>query len=164
GAALEEADAALYSNLRPVNQRIHWTFSPAKDERVAAPLDWVLRMGYGLGTLGLKIFLVTQQRGALISNVAFRNPNNPDYPAFDWITFDDVVETLDKTLQESIAHYDPESLVLVFVFLLSASGKSLAMWPRRLPVPYAVLKESHEEVVKIKHTLAKHKYAIKLDE
>ena len=53
GTALEEADRALYSGSRPANQRIHWTFSPMKDDRVAQLLDWIQVMSYALGTLGV---------------------------------------------------------------------------------------------------------------
>lgn len=56
GAALEVADRALYSTLRPASQRIHWTLSPSKDDRVASLLDWIQVMSYALGTLGVSMY------------------------------------------------------------------------------------------------------------
>ena len=42
---------------------------------------------------------------------------------------------MDRTLQESLAFYHPDMEVLIFVFLVSDSGKSMAMWRRKLIVP-----------------------------
>lgn len=53
GAALEEADAALYDGSRLASQRIQWSFSPIKDDRVAQLLDWIQVMSYPLGQLGV---------------------------------------------------------------------------------------------------------------
>jgi hypothetical protein len=70
-------------------------------------------------------------------------------------TFDDARKTGDKTLQESIAFTcvfclrflpghsllllfcfsDPGTTTLVFVFLLSRSGESMAIWRRKFTVP-----------------------------
>lgn len=58
GAALEPADRALYSRERPASQRIHWMFSPKKDERVSSLLDWIQAMGHALATLGVSNSLV----------------------------------------------------------------------------------------------------------
>lgn len=98
-----------------------------------------------------------------MSNVGFRNPKLPNSPAFDWLPFHEAVETHDRTLQESIADYNPECHVLVFVFLLSHSGKSLAMWRRRLYVPNVVLKQHHAEVTQVIDSLASYKYQFKED-
>jgi hypothetical protein len=51
--ALTLADRALYSKRRPAHDRIHWMFSPLKDERVSSLLDWIQFMSFGLGTLGV---------------------------------------------------------------------------------------------------------------
>lgn len=110
------------------------------------------------------MFLRTQQRGALIANVDFRAKKNPNAPAFDWVTFDDVVDTHDKILQESIAFYEPDNQVLVFVFLLSRSGNSLAMWRRKLAVPIAVRNQNHIEITRLTNTLARRKYVVTVDE
>jgi hypothetical protein len=42
---------------------------------------------------------------------------------------------MDKTIQESVAHYDPAVQVIVFVFLPSKTGNSVAMWRRKVNVP-----------------------------
>lgn len=42
---------------------------------------------------------------------------------------------MDRTLQESVASYDPAVQVLIFVFLPSKSGRSIAMWRRKIDVP-----------------------------
>ena len=42
---------------------------------------------------------------------------------------------MDKTLQESLAYYDPHVQVLVFVFLPSKTQNSVAIWRRKLPLP-----------------------------
>ncbi|KAF8592359.1 hypothetical protein K439DRAFT_1324126 [Ramaria rubella] len=164
GLALEEADRALFSHQRPANQRIHWMFSPTKDERVSSLLDWIQAMSHALATVGLHKYLRSQKRGALMANADFRPWKSPNDPAFDWLTFDDVVDTHDKTLQESMAFYEPESQVLVFVFLLSPSGNSLAMWRRKLPVPNAVRSQHRAEITKLTSALAKRKYVITVDE
>lgn len=53
GVALEEAERALYSRQRPASQRIHWMFSPMKEEKVALLLDWIQAMNHGLATFGV---------------------------------------------------------------------------------------------------------------
>lgn len=53
GAALIPAQKALYSKDRLARNRIHWLFSPQKDERVASLLDWIQMMSYGLASLGV---------------------------------------------------------------------------------------------------------------
>lgn len=92
-------------------------------------------MSDGVAGLGLQQFLQTQNRGALFVNANYFPPQSPDEPAFDWITIDDLGETLDKILQESVALYDPAKQVIVFIFLLSKSGNSMAIWRRKIPVP-----------------------------
>lgn len=42
---------------------------------------------------------------------------------------------MDRILQESVATYDPAVTVIVFVFLPSKSGQSMAMWRRKIAVP-----------------------------
>ena len=42
---------------------------------------------------------------------------------------------MDRILQESVAFYDPAVQVIVFVFLPSKSGNSVAMWRRKIKVP-----------------------------
>ena len=38
-------------------------------------------------------------------------------------------------MQESLAFYDPDVQVVVFVFLLSKTQNSMAIWRRKLPLP-----------------------------
>jgi hypothetical protein len=109
-------------------------------------------------------FLHTQQRGALIANADFRPERAPLEPAFDWVTFDEVVETYDKTLQESMAFYEPDRQVLVFVFLLSHTGNSLAMWRRKIPIPTAVLNQNRMEANRLTTSLARRRYVVTVDE
>lgn len=52
--------------------------------------------------------------------------------------------TLDRILQESVALYDPAVQVIVFAFLLSPTGNSMAVWRRKLAVPEA-LRAAHEQ-------------------
>ena len=42
---------------------------------------------------------------------------------------------MDQILQESVASYDPYVHVIVFVFLPSQSGNSMAIWRRKIAVP-----------------------------
>lgn len=68
-------------------------------------------------------------------NADYVPPKSPHEPAFDWVTIDKLKDTLDKILQESVALYDPARLVIVFIFLLSKSGNSMAIWRKKIPVP-----------------------------
>lgn len=68
-------------------------------------------------------------------NAEFRTAKKPNEPAFDWLTFDDLQLSMDRTLQESAAFYNPSMQVIVFVFLPSKSGNSVAIWRRKLHVP-----------------------------
>lgn len=54
--------------------------------------------------------------------------------------------TLDRILQESVALYDPAVQVIVFVFLLSPTGNSMAVWRRKLALPEA-LRAAHEQEI-----------------
>ena len=55
-------------------------------------------------------------------------------------------DTLDRVLQESVALYDPAVQVIVFVFLLSKTGNSMAVWRKKLTVPEA-LRMAHEQEI-----------------
>ena len=61
--------------------------------------------------------------------------DHPHELAFDWLTFDQLRETRDPILQNSVIGYDPAMMVYVFVFLPSASGNSVAMWKCPVNVP-----------------------------
>ncbi|EMD40716.1 hypothetical protein CERSUDRAFT_111298 [Gelatoporia subvermispora B] len=135
GVALDPARTALFGHTRPPKDRIHWGFNPEKDPRVGSLLRWIQEMSSSLGALGLQKFLQTGERGALISNAAYRTDADsavPNQPAFDWITVTYLHKTLDRILQESVVCYDPASQVIVFVFLLSKSGNSMAVWRKKI--------------------------------
>lgn len=68
-------------------------------------------------------------------NADYRPPKAPNEHAFDWLTFDQLQPTRDRVLQESVAFYDPAVQVIVFVFLPSQSGNSMAIWRRKVRVP-----------------------------
>lgn len=55
--------------------------------------------------------------------------------AFDWLTFPYLQFTRDKTLQESVLFYKPAEEVVVFVFLLSPSRNSMAVWRKKIAIP-----------------------------
>jgi hypothetical protein len=79
--------------------------------------------------------LQNKERGGLFINAIFRMRRNPREPALDWLTFKQVQGTMDKTLQESVAFYDPSAQVMVFVYLPSESGNSIAIWRLKINVP-----------------------------
>jgi hypothetical protein len=70
-----------------------------------------------------------------VANADYRPPKSATEPAFDWLTFDQLQSTMDRTLQESVVFYDPAVQVIVFVFLPSKSGNSIAIWRRKINVP-----------------------------
>ncbi|KIJ28792.1 hypothetical protein M422DRAFT_54481 [Sphaerobolus stellatus SS14] len=143
--------------------RIYWSFDPKKDSRVHSLLTWIGAMGHALATLGVHKFLETGERGALMANATYRHPDYQDEPCFDWVTFEDVVDTHDKILQESMAFYSPENQVLVFIFLLSESGNSMAIWRRKLDTPLHVHNQWHIDLEKTARILSKIKYVITVD-
>lgn len=98
----------------------------------------------------------TGERGALISNADFRvnkTPDAPAQPAFDWITLTQLQGTLDRILQESVALYDPAVQVIVFVFLLSKSGSSMAVWRRKLDIPLPLQQAYEQQISTLKANL-----------
>ncbi|KAF8165016.1 hypothetical protein B0H34DRAFT_647326 [Crassisporium funariophilum] len=135
GAAFEFVTNAFFGNARLARERIHWLFPSNKDLRVAAMLAWVQKMSFNLGSFGLLKFLQHRERGGLFINTVFRMRNNPNEPALDWLTFNELQGTMDKTLQESVAFYDPSAHVMVFVYLPSESGNSIAIWRQKITVP-----------------------------
>ncbi|KAJ4478127.1 hypothetical protein J3R30DRAFT_3290343 [Lentinula aciculospora] len=135
GAALVPAKEALFGRARKAKDRIHWMFPPDKDERVESLLTWIRAVSYSLGTFGLHRFLQSRERGALIANADYRIAGGKNEPAFDWLTFDQLQKTRDRIMQESAAFYDPTAQAIVFVFLPSKSGNSVAMWRQKINVP-----------------------------
>jgi len=110
-------------------------------------------------------FLETRERGALFINVAFRMRQYPQEPALDWLTFGNLQGTMDKTLQESAAFYDPAASVTVFVYLPSQSGNSVAIWRRKINVPEKARNQYRAELHALVKTLPEHKaYIVMVDE
>lgn len=70
---------------------------------------------------------------------------------------------MDRTLQESVAFYDPSTQVLVFVFLLSQSGNSMAIWRRKLILPNNLRLAYGTQIAQAKRGL-RSKYPIYIDE
>ena len=95
-------------------------------------------------------------------NVEYQSPNSPE-PAFDWLTYPDLQKTKDRTLQESVAFYDPTVRVIVFVFLPSKSGNSLAIWRRKIDVPPNVRLAYQAQVTQVIATLNRD-YVVHVDE
>lgn len=154
GLALKPAQRAFFGRHRHATERFLWNLGPEHDERVEGLLDWVDTMGWALANLGLNKFLSWRQRGALFASADFRPWESPEEPGFDWMTFDEVQNTLDKTLQESIATYDPATTALVFVFLVSKSGSSVAIWRRKVSIPPSLQLKHNIEIQRIKRKLA----------
>ncbi|KAL5487801.1 hypothetical protein ACEPAI_5909 [Sanghuangporus weigelae] len=163
GDAFVSARAALFSKERLTRDRIFWAFDPHQDPRVASVLSWIQYMQTSLATFGFSKFLESKERGALFTNVEYRSPSAPQEPAFDWLTFDHVQPTTDKILQESVACYDPASQIIVFVFLLSESKRSMAIWRRKIPLPDNIRHTYGTHLTKLIAGLDK-KYPIHVDE
>ncbi|KAF8803833.1 hypothetical protein BYT27DRAFT_7109189 [Phlegmacium glaucopus] len=161
GAAFEYVTNAFFGNSRLARERIHWLFPSDKDPRVAAKLAWVQKLSYNLGTFGLIKFLQHRERGGLFINAIFRMRHNPTEPALDWLTFNELQGTMDKTLQESVAFYDPSAHVMVFVYLPSESGNSIAIWRLKINVPDKTKLKYHGEINAMVKTLRKHAEYIK---
>ena len=84
-------------------------------------------------------------------------------PAFDWVTMSQLRATLDLILQESVALYDPAAQVIIFVFLLSPSGNSMAVWRRKLAIPEA-LRFAHEQEIDETKASLEEDYPVYVDE
>lgn len=125
-----------------------------------APLSVLTGLSFQLSK-----FLETRERGALFTNASFRLPDHPTQPIFDWVTFDVLCNTLDKTLQESVGFYDPAQIVIVFVYLPSHTGNSVAIWRRKLPVPGNVRRMYQPQIDIVKKSLRQPKdYVVYLEE
>ena len=90
---------------------------------------------------------------------------NPQEPALDWLTFKQLQGTMDKTLQESVAFYDPSTQVMVFVYLPSESGNSIAIWRVKIDVPEKTKVKYKAEINEMVKSLPKHTdYIVCVDE
>jgi len=164
GGALRPAEKALYGRDRLAKDRLHWLFSPSKDLRVAQLLSWIHSMSHGLASLGVQRFLEGNDRGALITNVEYRAKKAPHEPAFDWLPWTKANDTFDRILQQSLAYYDPETQVVVFVFLLSRSENSMAIWRRKITIPHSIRVAYGEALRNKKAELAQKKMVIRVDD
>jgi len=178
GEALGPVENALFGRDRKAGDRIHWQFPYDKDERVRHALEWLHDHAHGVGAFGVSIplhvlpsfsktsqlnkFLQTRERGALFINASYDSPSG-DGPALDWLIYEDVVETRDRLLQESVGFYDPAMQVIVFVFLPSKSGNSLAMWRRKVAVPNSV-RLAHLREIDLAKAALRRDYPVFVDE
>jgi len=72
---------------------------------------------------------------------------------------------MDRILQESVVFYDPAVQVIVFVFLPSKSGNSVAMWRRKIKVPNNTRLMLQAEITLAIASLRKEKhYVVHVDE
>jgi hypothetical protein len=110
-------------------------------------------ISHGAHLFQLQYFLDTHNRGALFVNADYISPQSPHEPTFDWMTIDQLKDTLDKILQESVALYDPAKQVIVFIFLLSKSGNSMAIWRRKIPVPEMLQTAYRNDIADVKAEL-----------
>ncbi|KJA24541.1 hypothetical protein HYPSUDRAFT_474326 [Hypholoma sublateritium FD-334 SS-4] len=86
-------------------------------------------------------------------------------PAIDWLTFNQLQSTMDKTLQESVAFYDPSRQVMVFVYLPSQTGNSIAIWRRKINVPDSARTKYQAEINAVTKLLRPEKdYVVMVDE
>lgn len=108
-------------------------------------------------------FLQTRERGALIVNAAYRPVHSPNEPTFDWVTWNQIQLTMDRILQESVGYYNPTTHIIVFVFLPSASGNSVAIWRRKLPIPSNILLAYQAQITQAMASLRKD-YPVFVDE
>lgn len=91
--------------------------------------------------------------------------HNAKEPAIDWLTFNQLQGTMDKTLQESVAFYDPSAQVMVFVYLPSESGNSIAIWRVKINVPEKTRLKYRAEINAMVKILPKHtEYSVYVDE
>ena len=178
--ALKPVESAFWGRERKARDRIHWQFPHEKDERVRHALEWLYGHSRSVAIFGVSIslspvifflllndfqlnkFLQTRERGALFINAAYDSPTGGG-PGLYWLMYDDVVETRDRLLQESVGFYDPSIQVVVFVFLPSKSGNSLAMWRRKVTVPDSIRLTHLREIDLVKVTLRKD-YPVLVDE
>lgn len=70
---------------------------------------------------------------------------------------------MDRVLQESAAFYDPAVQVIVFVFLPSKSGNSVAIWRRKVKVPNN-LRLAYQKEIRLALSALRKNYVIHVDE
>jgi len=55
GQAFAKVQTAIFGRERKAKDRIHWMFSPDKDERVSALMGWITATEYNLGSYGVSL-------------------------------------------------------------------------------------------------------------
>ncbi|KAG9093431.1 hypothetical protein FRC07_011468, partial [Ceratobasidium sp. 392] len=155
GSAFVSAQRALVGTHRPAEERIIWGLPLNRDPRVGEAVGKIEGMKENLILFGAEQFVLGRTRGAIMCNVDYHPPGNPNELAFDWITFKDAQKSLEPVLQKAIMQIDPATSVLIIVFLLSPSLNSLAMWRKCVPIPPGFLdrRELHE-IEKVKRAIA----------
>ncbi|KAF9481319.1 hypothetical protein BDN70DRAFT_548799 [Pholiota conissans] len=127
---------AIFSG-RQTWEKIKWGLSENNiDKRPMIMLEWVETWAHTLAMTGLVKFIESRQRGALFINAAYRtfSPTSVS-PDLDWRTLDQLRETRDRHLQKYTSEYNPASCVVVFVYLPSSTGRSVAIWLREIAIP-----------------------------
>lgn len=72
---------------------------------------------------------------------------------------------MDKTLQESVAFYDPARFAMAFVFLPSQSGNSVAIWRRKINVPESARQKYRTQIeATVKLLREPEEYVVMVDE
>ncbi|KAG6880429.1 hypothetical protein C0992_000031 [Termitomyces sp. T32_za158] len=148
--AFKPALRAIFGEERLARERIYWIYSPKNDPAVDSILYWIRPMEHYLAFFGLLKFLETKERGALFINVEFRLKEYPDKPVFDWLGYKQVRKSADRILQQSILVTDPAEETVVFVYLLSRTGNSVAMWRRKLHVTKDIRQKYLKALKKVK--------------
>ncbi|KIY50619.1 hypothetical protein FISHEDRAFT_10749, partial [Fistulina hepatica ATCC 64428] len=152
---------------RTAKDRIFWVLPPECDRRVSSVLRWINLREQAIGAYGVcaNRIPLSRERGTLVTNANYRKPGHETEPAWDWLTFNQLQESYDKTIQELVAYYDPAENVVVCVFLPAKSGRSVAVWRRKIPVPAHVRQTHQQQINKVKHNLRRfEEYVIRVDE
>lgn len=96
-------------------------------------------------------------------NAAYTLPVGTTEPAVNWLSWDRIVETRDRMLQEFVGYYDPAEHALVFVLLPSRTGNSVAIWREKVEVP-ANLRMLRTRDVELAKAALKKDYPVTVDE
>ncbi|EIM88496.1 uncharacterized protein STEHIDRAFT_167775 [Stereum hirsutum FP-91666 SS1] len=163
GEGLKPLSRALFGRHRKARDRIKWWFPSDKDPNVKAVIQWIRdpQVSEQLGAYGLDRFLRSRERGAFFVNASYA-PESTE-PAVDWLSWDHIVETRDRMLQEFVGYYDPAEHTLLFVLLPSKTGNSVAIWREKVEVP-ANLRVLRARDVELAKAALKKDYPVTVDE
>lgn len=163
--ALEEAKYALFGPHRPSIQRIHWAFPPHQDHSVREVMAFIQdpEVKRELTSIALNQYVTYRQPGCFLVNATWRNEDRPNTPGFDWMTLSELADTHDRIIQQSLLYYQPLEFALVFVFLLSQSGNSIACWRRKLEISGPLKAQYQREVKLVQRELAQQQHYILVD-